>query len=168
MPVEIITGVAMNPQDLPLRDIHLPEAISWWPLAWGWWLLLVLGCAALFGVWWWWRGQRRRYQRLDSASYALMRLQQKYPLDSPELLRELSVLLRRIAISQYGREISGLTGKAWLEFLNQQAGKQIFDRRLAKMLTEAPYRRLDEKIDVRPLLTAMREWIKSQRGKKHV
>ena len=25
-----------------LRDIHLPETISWWPLASGWWVLIIL------------------------------------------------------------------------------------------------------------------------------
>jgi len=25
-----------------LRDVHLPDAVSWWPLAWGWWVLLIL------------------------------------------------------------------------------------------------------------------------------
>ncbi len=29
-----------TPTTLELRDIHLPEAISWWPPAPGWWFLL--------------------------------------------------------------------------------------------------------------------------------
>ena len=32
----------MQPTQLPLKDIHLPEAIGWWPPAIGWWLLAVL------------------------------------------------------------------------------------------------------------------------------
>ena len=31
---------ALNPQALTLRDIHLPEPISWWPIAPGWWIII--------------------------------------------------------------------------------------------------------------------------------
>ena len=32
----------MDPKALPLRDIHLPEPIGWWPPALGWWILALL------------------------------------------------------------------------------------------------------------------------------
>ena len=36
----------MNPtidvSQLPLRDIHLPGSVGWWPPAIGWWLLAAL------------------------------------------------------------------------------------------------------------------------------
>ena len=32
----------IDPLTIPLRDIHLPEVISWWPLAIGWWILIAL------------------------------------------------------------------------------------------------------------------------------
>src|SRR5690554_2718508 len=32
----------MNQQPLPLGDIILPAAVSYWPLAWGWWLAIVI------------------------------------------------------------------------------------------------------------------------------
>ncbi|MGH8222486.1 MAG: DUF4381 family protein, partial [Woeseiaceae bacterium] len=37
----------MDPQQIPLRDLHLPEAVGWWPPAPGWWLLIALAVAAL-------------------------------------------------------------------------------------------------------------------------
>ncbi|MDH3546898.1 MAG: DUF4381 domain-containing protein, partial [Gammaproteobacteria bacterium] len=37
----------MNPEDIPLRDLHLPAEIGWWPLAPGWWLVITL---ALIGI----------------------------------------------------------------------------------------------------------------------
>ena len=31
-----------DPASLPLRDIHLPDPVSWWPLAPGWLALIML------------------------------------------------------------------------------------------------------------------------------
>ena len=35
----------MDPEQIPLRALHLPDAIGWWPLAPGWWV--VIGLAVL-------------------------------------------------------------------------------------------------------------------------
>ncbi len=37
----------MDPTQIPLRDLHLPEVIGWWPPASGWWFLIVLVSAGL-------------------------------------------------------------------------------------------------------------------------
>ena len=39
----------MDLEQIPLRDLHLPEAISWWPLAPGWWVVIGL-TMVLIGV----------------------------------------------------------------------------------------------------------------------
>ena len=44
----------MDPQAIPLRGLHLPDAVGWWPLAPGWWLLgalLAVGCGMLVRSW---------------------------------------------------------------------------------------------------------------------
>ena len=44
----------MDPEQIPLRDLHLPEAISWWPLAPGWWFVIgiaVIGLGFLIRAW---------------------------------------------------------------------------------------------------------------------
>ena len=37
----------MDPELLPLRDLHLPEMVGWWPLAPGWWFLIALAAAVI-------------------------------------------------------------------------------------------------------------------------
>ena len=39
----------MDPEQIPLRDLHLPEAIGWWPLAPGWWILIAIALVGLAG-----------------------------------------------------------------------------------------------------------------------
>lgn len=158
----------MNPEELPLRDIHLPDPIGWWPPAPGWWMLAGLMLAVIAWLFWRWQQQKCAEQGLESALLELERLQRQYGTNTKELLRELSVLLRRVAISQYGRQtVAGLTGAAWVKFLDDKAGKPLFGGKLAHLLTEIPYRP-ETQAETKAVLQATREWIKLQRGKAHV
>lgn len=165
----------MNPTELPLRDIHLPPELGWWPLAWGWWLvigLLVLGLISL--IWWWLKRPvntaRMNLSAQTSALQELTRIENQYSNDPLGLVRELSVLLRRIAISLYGRRsVAGLTGVSWLQFLDKQGGSPVFSQRFQQALTELPYR-AQGSTDVSTLVQEVRQWLRSQSsaGKQHV
>lgn len=166
----------MNPTDqLPLRDIHLPPDIGWWPLAWGWWLVIGLGLLAVFALVWWLLQRPTSIQRASlsaqaSALQELDRIEQQYQNDPLGLVRELSVLLRRIAISLYGRRsVAGLTGVSWLQFLDNQGSSPVFSQRFQQALTELPYR-AQGSADVNALVQEVRQWLRSQAsaGKQYV
>ncbi len=131
-----------NPAELPLRDVHIPAPISWWPPAPGWWLLLaalVLVTAA--GIWQWRRRQQRRVLRQLLAE--LETLQQTYQNErnATASVQQLSVLLRRAMLSFFPRhDVAGLTGENWLSFLTQHTGAPGFSDDTGRLLTEAPYR----------------------------
>lgn len=160
----------MNPEDLPLRDIHLPAPIGWWPPAPGWWLLLGLLLTVVFLLVRMWLKHRAGQQSdwFGLAKAELERLQASYHTEPLALLRELSVLLRKVAISRYGRDqVAGLTGTAWLDFLDRKAGKNLFKGKFDRLLTEIPYR-ANAEAETRALVAAIHEWLKLQRGKSHV
>ncbi|HPY40873.1 MAG TPA: DUF4381 domain-containing protein, partial [Thiolinea sp.] len=76
----------MNPTELPLRDIHLPPEISWWPLAWGWWALLALVVLILVMLFNWWRQRSSSQQHVNLSAQAsalkeLERIEQQYSHD---------------------------------------------------------------------------------------
>ncbi|HPE60146.1 MAG: DUF4381 domain-containing protein [Thiothrix sp.] len=155
----------MNPE-LPLRDIHLPGGISVWPPAPGWWLLtaliLLLVFLLLHRVWRWWQRRRERKAMLQPALQELERLESLYRDDPQTLLRELSALMRRIAITFEGRPVTaGLSGARWLAFLNRQTGDQVFSEQFAHALTEAPYQQ-QSVADVHALAGEIRRWIRQQ------
>ena len=108
----------MNPVEdhLPLRDIHLPEPVPWWPPAPGWWLLLLLLAAVVaLAVFLRHRYSRKAVQR--AARQALRQIGDAYRQsgDSKVLVQQLSMWLRRVTLSRYPRqEVAGLTGCAWL------------------------------------------------------
>jgi hypothetical protein len=147
-------------EPLPLRDIHLPAAIGWWPPAIGWWLapLAALTLAALL-VW-----LVRRWRRVTPVKLALReldRLAQDPELDPAEKLRRLSILLRRTALTLHPREqVAGLTGQAWLAWLDQALGEPRFSQGPGRALAEAPYRRAPAE-DWEPLLGLCRDWLKA-------
>ena len=146
--------------DLPLQDIHLPDAVGYWPLAPGWWLLfglLVLLMALSFLGWRFW--QARRLRRL-----ALAQLSALTELPAGELARALSRLLRQAAISHFSRQDSaGLSGQAWLEFLDLPFADRPFSEGIGRCLLDAPYRpasQVEPQIDGAALLSLCRRWLK--------
>jgi hypothetical protein len=134
----------VNPDGLPLRDIHLPAPVSWWPLAPGWWLLgatVVLLCAV--GVWWWRRRRRIRSAPATLARAELRRVRAAWAdhRDPLRLVGDLSIWLRRVGMSLATRpRAASLTGDAWQHFLNELAGGAVFEESARRLINEAPYR----------------------------
>jgi hypothetical protein len=107
-----------------LRDIHLPEAISWWPLAPGWWLAIILICAVIgvMSARLYRNHQRRLYRR-----QALLELQRIEGLADPRQLVELLDTLRRTAISAYPKQSFANLGPGdFLNFLKNTCAEPIF------------------------------------------
>lgn len=153
----------MNPLDLPLRDIHLPGVIPFWPPAPGWWILTALVLVSVLGGWW----SYRRYQDRQRSATRLARVQlqqivSRYEADrnALELVSELSILLRRLSISLFPRtEVASLTGQAWLEFLDRQSGQSHFSNGSGRLLSEAPYRREVSVGEAEQVLDYCRQWL---------
>lgn len=154
----------MNPAELPLRDIHLPELISWWPPAPGWWLLTALTLALVVGIVWWLRRRlARRRSGLFLARNELQRLRTAWSEhgDPRRLTRELSTWLRRVSITLFPRrEVASLTGAKWWQFLDEVAGTAVFGSEGGKLLAEAPYRASAD-IDVERLLLLCERWLET-------
>ncbi|MEM9057547.1 MAG: DUF4381 domain-containing protein [Pseudomonadota bacterium] len=131
----------MNPADLPLRDIHLPDAPGWWPLAPGWWLLAALVVLAVVAAILFIRYRRNALSRL--ATREVMRLERDWRAtgDHRALLCGLAATLRRTAIAVSGRDqAAGLVGDAWRRHLNAPLVGAPFDAAPGALLLDAAYR----------------------------
>jgi hypothetical protein len=141
--------------DLPLHDIHLPAAVGYWPPAPGWWLLLGLLALLILLTFFGWRFWRaRRLRRL-----ALARLVEVARLPETQLATALSRLLRQAAISHFPQDSAGLSGRAWLEFLDRPLADRPFTEGVGRSLLDAPYR-ADAQIDGAALIALCRRWLK--------
>jgi hypothetical protein len=152
----------MEENTLPLRDLHLPEAIGWWPLAPGWWLLIGIAAAALgYVAWRWYRAWMfnapRRFALRELARYEAEYVEHRNPVT---LGKQLSELLRRSMLAYAPREaVGGLTGEAWLAWLDDNMPVPYFHTEGGKSLLSLPYRNPDDDfsdIDVGALLAAVR------------
>lgn len=152
----------MDPEQLPLRDLHLPEALGWWPPAPGWWVL-ALFVAALLGRYLWrlWRDWRRGSAR-RLALRELSRIAGRYAADgnAARLASDLSALLRRAMLAYAPRgHVAGLTGEAWLAWLDRGLEQPLFAEGPGRAIVSLPYRRdaTAREPEVDELLAAVRQ-----------
>lgn len=125
-----------------LRPYHLPAPISWWPPAPGWWMVALLLLIVIAISFTWWLNRYRRLAVMRQAHKELTALQADWRQrgDTAYFMRELSKLLRRFAVAKFPRQqVAGLTGVAWLEFLDAHGGSGHFQMELGRLLAQLPY-----------------------------
>jgi hypothetical protein len=151
-----------QPQQLlnNLHDIHLPEPVSFWPPAIGWWLLALLVLVGI-GLFVWMVRRKKRITWQKTALAQLQQLHASYQKNNKkdEFISALSVLVRRSAIAAHDRRrVANLTGDAWLKFLDNSGNTNIFTNGAGRALAVAPYSP-NADIDAGQLKNAVEHWI---------
>lgn len=153
------TQLPMDPLS-GLRDIHLPPPPELWPPAPGWWLLAVVAVVALgltlgfaFAAW-----RRGRPRRATVRAIGALRDRHAAGESSGVLVGELATLVRRAAMIRHQRSrVAGLTGREWLEFLDDD--EHHFTRGDGACLASAPYAR-SEPVNFDALLAICERWVR--------
>ena len=155
----------MDASSLPLRDIHLPAAINWWPPAPGWWILLSLFFVLALALILFLRARRNKpVTRL--AQDQLQHLRSDTTLSDREKIQALSVLLRRVSVSTFPRvDSAGLTGLEWLQFLDKILAEKSFSEGPGRVLLDGPYQ-TEAEIDLAPVYQVCEKWIAALPKKK--
>lgn len=138
----------MNAAD-QLRDIHLPDPVSAWPPAIGWWIvlaLLIIACFLLFKFIRYIKNRRVTtpidLRAMFRNELALIKQEYKGHNDQRVLAQDISAFLRRMVIKEnpaIAKMVSGQTGRAWLETLDNHFNYGHVFIQSAKVITEAPY-----------------------------
>jgi phosphatidylglycerophosphate synthase len=100
-----------------LRDIVQPSAVSWWPLAPGWWFVIVVVAIAAAVV------AFRSWQAWHANAYRRAAL---HELNTATSVAEIAELLKRTALCAYPRgQVASLSGSAWSRWLGQTCGTTV-------------------------------------------
>lgn len=152
-----------------LADIHLPEPVSYWPPAIGWWVLaaiaLVLLIILLRKI-----ANIRRQQKI--CQYALAELQRCYDsyshgdpadIDQNKLdyVNQFNTVVRRVALVHYPRDnAASLDGASWVDFIRQKGESSLMTDDIAAALQ---YGRFQTKcdVDVDAMQGFGQQWIES-------
>lgn len=115
-----------------LRDIHIPDGVSVFPPAYGWWVMLfaLLFMAFLYQF-------IKIYRYRSKKLYALRLLNNIRHDNVVENAKEMSELLRRICVLKYPQAAT-VFGQKWIDFLNAHNSKTL-DAKTSALLVEAPY-----------------------------
>ena len=147
-------------------DIKYAAVIFWWPLAPGWWLLIVSLLLALSATFFF----IHRYKPIRREALAeLLRLEQNFLSghNTTRFAMDITVLLRRVALAKYRQdEVAGLTGKKWLVFLDTQGKTTEFTQGVGHILIDVPYQgknnlQQDQRFNEQALIKLVRDWIRS-------
>ena len=141
-----------------LKDLHEMVQPSWWPLAYGWWVLIVgVVVVVLLGI------CVHQMWRNRPDVYAVRKIKKLNQAEKKDLayIKKVSQLLRRVAMAADGRAaVAKLSDVKWQQFLMARAPETLSEQE-AHLIAFAPYEMSVKKSIHRDVFTEhVCEWIK--------
>ncbi|MCK4842874.1 MAG: DUF4381 domain-containing protein [Methylococcales bacterium] len=155
----------MQPQQLQLRDIHLPDAVGWWPPAIGWWILAIVMPLLCWLIIWVYKWITRR-TATKTAKKLLVKIKSDSDLTDEQKLIALSTLIRRVAISISPRkEVASLTGQAWLTYLDRSVKESAFSQGIGQCFADRHYQKnTATHLNMPELIKLCEDWLSAQKN----
>jgi hypothetical protein len=128
---------------LQLRDIHLPAEPGYWPLAPGWWVLIVIALVLIYFLYKKIAKIRQLKHTNNLMQQELLVIRESYAKhkDKHKLAIDVSNLLNRFVRHVLkDSNASSLTGDAWIAYLNSRVQGNVFDD-FKNELTQAQYQK---------------------------
>lgn len=114
----------MNPLE-QLADINPPSNVAWWPLAWGYWVLIILVvCLLAASIYAYVKYRDKRAVKRESLAAIHL-----IAIDDPYYAHKIQVILKRTCSYYFPNALPAqLSGDEWRAFLSDNyAGKSLAD-----------------------------------------
>lgn len=148
----------MNPLDQALEnlaDISVGNEVSYWPLAWGWWVFIAIFCIALIATIY----ATIKYRQKRLVKRRAMRTLQSISLAHAGAEEEIHKVLRAACIHYYpNKNVSAMHGQQWLQFLFSQHEPNDEHKSTFRSLTESLYQ-ADIRVSRESALSAVTDWL---------
>ena len=141
-----------------LRDVHLPEPVSWWPLAISWWILFGLIAVGLFFSIRAFRQNRARNAYRHHALKQLLKHYRQWQSDANtnQYLQSANTVLKRTSL-HLNDSARQLSGAPWLEYLENLADEN-FSEQAKHALSQGIYQKSPE-YDVDQIQGELAQWL---------
>lgn len=140
-----------------IRDIYIPEGVSIFPIAYGWWVVLgIVLCLFLMVKFIFF------LIRTSKKHYALQTLKEVKTDNPVKAAIQISNLLRRISNLKY-KEGRAIYGEEWVSFLNDHTPNKLSGN-AAKLLMFAPFISIEDKTFTASDVTILKDFSKTWIG----
>lgn len=117
-----------------LKDLQLPDAVSIFPLAPGWYAVIILLVLIALALGYWQIRNLRKQRKVANIVGLLDSIELQ---DNPQLLAEVSILLKRVAREKFPeQQPQNLFGEKWLQFLDSSGKTTEFTQGAGRILLE--------------------------------
>lgn len=152
-----------------LADIHLPEPVSFWPPAPGWWILavilLLLAAWATSKILLASRRSKIKARALSELKKCYSRYADNTDSDTGNLqlryVNEVNSVFKRVALVHFpGTAVAGLGGPEWLDFIKKNGESSLLTEEISDALSHGRFKtKLD--VDVDLMNDFANQWITS-------
>lgn len=147
-----------------LRGLHQPEAISWWPMAPGWWILLFIVISLI--AWCTWllirHFQKNRYKKQACSELELAHIQWAKDSNASIYIQSANAILKRaLIVAGANTHTVSRTGKDWEEILNIWAKKPLLEKSVYA-LSESAYQAKPD-ADIEELHRDISYWLRTHK-----
>jgi len=152
-----------------LHPLRQPELINWWPLAPGWWALIVLtflllGALALF---FYRRYRANLYRRQALSRQAQLHADWLTNRDGHRYLSDTNALLKSVALRVFPRQqVASCHGEQWVGFLNTSMPTRTDGPQFQDSFATAAYRQDLSSLDCEEVQASAMIWIRQHKVAK--